>query len=72
MRVDISYAACAIAIMMYGNDYDRDVIRKRFMTKDDYKSFYYFIRKITEDETYTKENIDKKLKIKSIKLKKEL
>lgn len=72
MRVDISYAACAIAIMMYGNDYDRDVIRKRFITKDDYKSFYYFIRKITEDETYTKENIDKKLKIKSIKLKKEL
>lgn len=72
LRGDISYAACAISIMMYGNDYDRDVIRKRFTNKDDKYSFYHFIRKITEDETYTKSNVEKKIKTKSIKLKKEL
>ena len=76
IRGDFSYASWAIAIMMYGNETDRKIIRKRFMQKDDNKSFYHFIRKMTNDETYTKTNIENYLinpkNNKSIKLKKEL
>lgn len=68
MRTDIAHAAAAIAIAVYGDDDDRKFV-KGFTKEDNNRSFYRFIRTITGDTTYTKENIDKKKKSKKIVLK---
>ncbi|MBR2712084.1 MAG: hypothetical protein IKE73_00075 [Bacilli bacterium] len=70
MRTELPYAAAAIAIALYGDDEDRKFVRG-FAKNDDNKSFYRFIRTVTSDETYTKENVDKNINTKKMTLKNE-
>lgn len=66
MRTELPYAAAAISIAVYGEDDDRKFV-KGFTKKDDNQSFYRFIRNVTGDKTYTKENVDKTIKSKKDK-----
>lgn len=52
-------SGASVIVNMRDSEYGRSYVEDRFLSQDDESSVYNFIRIVTEDETYTKENIEK-------------
>lgn len=59
-RCSISAGAAVIINMGSNNAFSRTFGDNRFLSVDDDTSIYHFIRVVTGDDSYTKENVEKK------------
>lgn len=57
-RGDISCGASVIINMGSRNDYNRYYADDRFLSVDDETSIYHYVRLVTGDDSFTKENIE--------------